>query len=256
MVLFQPAAATVWDFGYYFGLGEPFEIIFWIVAIIGAIFALFLLSSYLNTRKREHFYWGMSFALLFIVTHLSVNATSFAKFLEPVPAALSALMVGLFAVGLYKNVYPEKKMGKYLLYYVLIMSVAIMIFKIPAIGTPAAFPLAPVQLVPSWVAPILVMALHIPSAILIVFLPLRTRDESGKSALVMSIAGVLMGLVGVLLALATMVGLFLPLFTEDLFLEIIFTAFPFIYLGAGICFAWGTFIPKKWNFTIPGIELE
>ncbi len=129
MVLFQPTEATVWDFSWYFGSGKPFEIVFWITAIIAIVFSLFLLSSYLNERKPEHFYWGIAFALLWINTHVAIFSGSFATFLDQVPSTLSALMVGMFAVGLYKNVKPDKKkMGNDLLYFVVIWSLVIGFF--------------------------------------------------------------------------------------------------------------------------------
>jgi len=241
MVLFQPSGdPTVWDFSFYMAGGKLFEIVFWISAIIGVIFALFLLSSYLNERKPAHFYWGISFAILYINTHVAIFSGTFATFLDQVPSTLSALMVGFFAVGLFKTVKPDKeKFGDYLLYYVVIMSLVIGFFKGAYLGLPA------------FITPILVMALHIPSGILIIWLPLQTRDVNGKAALVMTIAGVLMSLVGVLLALAT-----LGILATDAYLEIVFNAFPYVYLGAAVCFAWGTFVPKSWNFAIPGIELE
>jgi hypothetical protein len=245
MVLFQPSGpATVWDFSYYFGSGNAAKIVLWISAIIGIIFALFLLASYLNTRKTEHLYWGISFALLWINTHIAIAGGSYAYFLQEVPATFFALMVGLFAVGLWKNVKPDKvKVGNYLLMYVIAMSLAIGFFKqgtvIIVLGTPAIL------------VPILVMALHIPMAILIIWLPLQTREENGKSALAMTIAGALMSLVGILLAIAT-----LGIIATDFYLEIVFNVFPFVYLLSVLAFAWGTFVPKRWGFTIAGIELE
>ena len=239
MVLFQ----TVWDFSYYFGSGNAAKIVMWVSAIIGFIFAFFLLASYLNHRKPEHFYWGISFALLWINTHIAIAGGSYAYFLQEVPATFFALMVGLFAVGLFKNVKPESKLGKWLLMYVIAMSLAIGFFKQETVnivlGTPAI------------VAPILVMALHIPMAILIIWLPLTTRDENGKSAIIFSIAGILMAIVGILLAIAT-----LGILATDFYLEIVFNAFPFVYLLATLGFAWGTFVPKRWGFSIAGIELE
>ena len=241
MVLFQPSGpATVWDFSYYFGSGNAAKIVLWISAIIGIIFALFLLASYLNERKPEHFFWGISFSLLWINTHIAIAGGSYAYWLDQVPATFSALMVGLFAVGLFKNVKPDKKkFGDYLLYYVVVMSLVIGFFKGDYLGLPA------------FVVPILVMALHVPSAILIIWLPLQTREENGKSALVFSLAGILMSVVGLLLALVT-----LEILATDAFLEVIFNLFPFVYLFANIAFAWGVFVPKRWNFSIAGIELE
>lgn len=241
MVLFQPSSGpTVWDFSWYFGSGNAAKIVLWISAIIGIIFALFLLASYLNERKPAHFYWGISFSLLWINTHIAIAGGSYAYWLAPVPATFSALMVGLFAVGLFKNVKPEKdKMGDYLLYYVIVMSLVIGFFKGDYLGLPAI------------IVPILVMALHIPSAILIIWLPLQTREENGKSALVFSLAGVLMSVVGLLLAMVT-----LDILATEAFIEIVLNMFPFVYLLANLAFAWGVFVPKRWNFTIPGIELE
>ena len=249
MVLFQPPStpATVWEFRYY-DWGEAIDIVLWINAIISIFFALFLLASYLNTRKSEHLYWGISFALLWINTHQAITAGTYAYFLEPVPAAFFGLIVGLFAVGLFKNVKPEKdKMGNYLLYYVIIMSIAIGFVKNNYWGT-ESYGFA---LLPTWVVPIVVMALHVPSAILIIWLPLQTREENGKSALAFTIAGALMGLVGILLAIAT-----LGILATDEYLFIVLAAFPFIYLLAVMGFAWGTFVPKRWAFDIAGIELE
>ena len=251
MVLFQPPSTppTVWEFSYY-DWGEAIDIVLWINAIISIFFALFLLASYFNTRKTEHLYWGISFALLWINTHQAITAGTYAYFLEPVPAAFFGLVVGLFAVGLFKNVKPEKeKLGNYLLYYVIIMAVAIGFVKNDYWGV-ESYGFA---LLPAIVVPIVVMALHIPSAILIIWLPFQTRDENGKSALVMTIAGVLMGVVGILLTLTTVIG---GVFAGDDYLFIVLAAFPFVYFVAIGAFAWGTFVPKRWSFDIAGIELE
>lgn len=247
MVLF----ATPWDFSFYFGSGNPAKILLWLTAIIGLFFALFLLASYLNARKPEHFYWGISFALLWINTHIAIAGGTYAYWLEPVPATFSALMVGLFAVGLFMNVKPEKeKIGKILLLYVVVMSLVIGVFKLPYVATinygwSALDPIA---------IPIAVMALHIPSAILLIWLPLQTREENGKSALMLPLAGILMGLVGLLLAGAVLVEMAAPL--EEGYLFVTFSLFPFVYLIAAIAFAWGIFVPKRWSFDIAGIELE
>jgi len=178
---------------------------------------------------------------LWINTHVVIFSGTFATFLDPVPSVVGALTVGLFAVGVFKTVRPDNKIGEYLLYFVIFMSLAIGFVKTPYFG------------IPEIVVPIVVMVLHVPSALIIIWLPFTTRSENGKSAIVLSIAGILMGLVGLLLALTTIVGGF---FASDAWLEIVFNVFPFVYLGAGLCFAWGTFVPKQWTFDIPGIELE
>ncbi len=251
----------VWEFSHY-EWGNAIEIVLWIAAITSAVFALLLLASYLNTRKTEHLYWGISFGLLWINTHVGIfhqliervggsqvvtRGSGFWTFLEPVSATLFALIIGLFAVGLWKNVKPEKeKIGNYLLYYVIVMSLAIGVFKGETMMIVLGYG--------TYLVPILVMALHVPSAILIIWLPLQTREENGKSAFAMTIAGVLMSLVGVLLAVATLdilTGVYLTGF-----IYVVLSVFPFVYLLAVMGFAWGTFVPKRWAFAIPGIELE
>lgn len=255
MVLFQPTEATIWDFGYYFGSGKVMEIVFWIVAILGFAFALFLLADYLNNRKPSHLYWGMAFGLIWINTHVVIFSGSFATFLDPVPSVVGALTVGLFAVGIIKSVNPDGFLGKYFLYYVLIMALLIGALKVPYWNPNGD------NIILAIIIPVVVMALHIPSALLIIILPFRTRSENGLAALALSLAGLLMSLVGLLLAGALMLlqlealGI-VPTDLVTIYLEIVFNSFPFVYLGAGLCFAWGTFVPKQWTFNIPGIELE
>jgi hypothetical protein len=227
------------------------EVIFWVCAIVSIIFALLLLVSYFNSRKTEHLYWGIAFALMWINLHLAIPIGEFSYFLLPVPSAFAGLTVGLFALGLFKNVKPEKTLiGNLLLLYVVAMSFVIMFVKNNLFGTEYFG----TQLLPSWIIPIVVMALHVPMAVLIIWLPLTTRDENGKSALMMTIAGALMGLVGLLLALATFDIFPHPISVGYVF--IILSVFPFAYLLATIAFAWGTFVPKRWAFDIAGIELE
>ena len=114
MVLFQPPSGPPPGLGIsaFDGYPDPrmFEYTLWISAIISFVFALLLLASYLKSRKSEHFFWGIAFALLWINLHLLIPANSFEYLLNPVPAAFSALTVGLFAVGLWKNVMPGEKM--------------------------------------------------------------------------------------------------------------------------------------------------
>jgi len=231
------------------------EVVMWVAAIVSIIFSLLLLAAYINQRKPQHFYWGIAFALLWMNLHRVIPLGDFSYFLLPTPAAFSGLTVGLFAVGLFMNVKPDKeKIGKILLLYVVAMSLAIMFVKNNLFGTLYMGN----QLIDPIFIPFVVMALHVPSAVLIIWLPLTTREENGSAALSMTIAGALMGLVGLLLGIATMAGaldLFSPALTEG-YLFVTLTLFPFVFLFATIAFAWGTFVPKRWAFDIAGIELE
>ena len=268
MVLFQPAAGPPpgpWMFGFDgYPNSQMIEVTLWIGAIVAFAFALLLLVSYFTTRKPEHFFWGIAFALLWINLHLLIPLGDFEYLLNPLPAAFSALTLGLFAVGLWKNVKPEQKLiGDLLLAYVVGMSVLIMflknnLFGVEYFGT---------QLIDPIYVSIVVMALHVPSAALILWLPIQTREENGNATWAMVTAGVIMGLVGILIRLASLFGYSYPYdgmaMVVDInnyalvgYLFVILSVFPFAMTFAIIAFAWGTFVPKRWGFVIPGIELE
>jgi len=269
MVLLQPPSGPPpgpWEFGFDgYPNSQMIEVTLWIGAIISVIFALLLLASYFNSRKPEHFLWGISFALLWINLHQAIPRGDFEFFLNPVPAAFAALTLGLFAVGLWKNVKPEQKLiGNLLLLYVVCMSVAILVLKNQNIGTPYTYGY---QWIPTWVTSVLVLALHIPSAFLIVYLPLLARQENGPSTYAMTVAGLIMGHVGLLIGLSTLFGYSFPYDAQTMvvvpnnytlvgYLFIVLSIFPFALLFAILAFAWGTFVPKRWRFDIAGIELE
>lgn len=269
MVLFQPPSGPPpgpWMFGFEgYPNSQMIEVVLWIGAIISVIFALLLLASYFNSRKQEHFLWGISFALLWINLHLAIPGGDFEYFLTAIPAGFSALSLGLFAVGLWKNVKPEKKLiGNLLLLYVVAMSVAIMVLKNPNIAVPYTYGF---QLIPSFVTTILVLALHIPSAALIIYLPITTREENGGATWAFVAAGAIMSLVGILIGGAAMFGYSFPYDAQTMvvdtgnyilvgYLFIILSIFPFALTLAITAFAWGTFVPKRWGFDIAGIELE
>ena len=267
MVLFQPPSGPPpgpWSFSFEgYPNSQMIEVVLWIGAIISIIFALLLLASYFNSRKPEHFLWGMAFALLWINLHLLIPRGDFEYLLNPVPAAFSALTVGLFAVGLFKNVKPEMKLiGNLLLLYVVVMSVLIMILKnnlfgVEYFGT---------RLIEPIIISGVVMALHIPMAFLIIYLPITTREENGKATYVMMTAGIIMGLVGLLIGLSALFGYTYPydgaqmvVYLNDYtlvgYLWLTLTVLPFALTFAIIAFAWGTFVPKRWGFDIAGIEL-
>ena len=283
MVLFQPPSGPTfaWEFGWYGGIENLMDIIFWMTAILAAAMALFMLADYLNNRKPAHLYWGISFALLYINTHLLIFNGDYSTMLDPVPSALAALSIGFLAVGIIKNVKPDGILGKYYSYYVIIMSLAIGVVKAPYFGIP--------ETIYPYVVMVVVMAVHVPSAVFMVWLPFTTRSENGNSALFLPIGTILMGLIGILLIVVipqineinaqyALLDLYIEMEDDGLItpaeldaftviieaaiaahsaiLEPIFYAFPFVYLGAGVCFAWGTFVPKRWTFNIPGIELE
>jgi len=263
MVLFQPPPSdpTPWDVG-----EQRFaETFLWIVAIIGIIWAFLLIVSYINTRKRHHLLWGASFSIMWIAFHQVIAAGDYEIMLGPVMSAMLAFIPGLLAAGLLMVVFSEKKIiGNLYALFVLIMAGLIALFKFDpfywiADGEEFEILWGLPQVIGS-VPGILVMVLHIPSALLIVILPLYTiiKKQTRWPAIFMTIGGLLFGAVGLLLVLVTMTPMFddlLAATTID-FRFAVMGLFSIFLLVSVLAFSFGTLIPAKWNFDIPGIEFE
>jgi len=260
MVLFQrPGAAppTPWDVG----AQEWAEVMLWLVAFIGIIWGFFLIVSYINTRKRHHLLWGASFSIMWIVFHQVIVTDKYDIMFGPYIAMMLAFIPGLLAAGLLMAVFNEKKIiGNLFALAVLIMAGLIALFKFDPfswIGNAAEFEVTynlprVIEHVPS----MLVMALHIPSALIIVVLPIYTtiKNQTRWPAIFMSIGGIVFGVVGFILTLV-MSGVFEPYIPID-YRYVVMALFPMFLIVSVLCFAFGTIMPAKWNFGIPGIEFE
>lgn len=253
MVLFQPSSTppTPWD------VGEQryAETFLWIVAIIGIIWAFLLIMSYIQTRKRHHLLWGASFSIMWIAFHQVIAAGDYSIMLGATMALMLGFIPGLLAAGLLMAVFDNKKIiGNLYALFVLIMGILIALFKFdPFYWVADAAALDPAgALIPS----ILVMVLHVPSALLIVVLPLLTtiKKQTRWPALLMTVGGILFGIVGLLMSLVV-TDFFMPYAPID-YRYVVMALFSVFLLLSGICFAFGTLIPAKWNFDIPGIEFE
>ena len=252
MVLFQPPSGPASPFD----VGEQrfAETFLWIVAIIGIIWGFLLIISYINTRKRHHLLWGASFSIMWIAFHQVIAAGDYSIMLGPVMALMLGFIPGLLAAGLLMAVFDDKQIiGNLFALFALIMGILIALFKFDPFGWVAdAVALVPeAALIPS----ILVMVLHVPSALVIVVLPLITtiKKQTRWPALLMTVGGILFGIVGLLLSLV--VTEVVPITPID-YRFVIMALFSVFLLLSGICFAFGTLIPAKWNFDIPGIEFE
>jgi len=252
MVLFQPPSGPASPFD----VGEQryAETFLWITAIIGIIWAFLLIMSYIQTRKRHHLLWGASFSVMWIAFHQVIASGDYSIMLGPVMALMLGFIPGLLAAGLLMAVFEDKKIiGNLFALFVLIMGILIALFKFdPFFWIADAAAIDPAAaLIPS----ILVMVLHIPSGLLIVVLPLITviKKQTRWPALLMTIGGILFGIVGILMALV--VTDVVPVTPID-YRFVIMALFSVFLLLSGICFAFGTLIPAKWNFDIPGIEFE
>ena len=256
MVLFQPPSGPASPFD----VGEQrfAETFLWIVAIIGIIWGFLLIIQYINTRKTHHLLWGSSFAIMWIAFHQVIAAGDYSILLGPVMAAMLAFIPGLLAAGLLMVVFDNIKLiGKLYALFALIMAIVIALLKFDPfywISTAAAIDPA-AELIPSFV----VIALHVPSALVIVVLPLITmiKKETRWPAIFMTLGGLLFGAIGLAMSLVVM-DVFAPvlLLTGIDYRFAIMGLFSILLLLAVLCFTFGTIIPAKWNFDIPGIEFE
>jgi len=245
MVLFQPpppGPPNPWDVGEY----QWASTFLWIVAIVSLVWGFLLIVSYINSRKRHHLLWGASFSIMWIGFHQVISTGDYAILLDGTMSAMLAFIPGLLAAGLIMAVYKDKKFGDYYALFVLIMAILIGLIKYD----PFYWITPETALVPT----AMVMILHIPSGLAILIIPILTTFKSKETrwpALFMSIGGLLFGLVGFLLSLATT-----GVAAEDAYLFLVLGLFPIILLFVIVAWTLGTLIPAMWNFEIPGVEFE
>ena len=216
-----------------------------VVGVVAIILALLLFKEYIATKKTYHLAWGVSFLVLFIsgvliillgwdVTILNINDEQIFKLVSPIAALIPA---GL-AIGLVFAVWPDTKYGLFYAIYCIVLIGVLTLMKLEVF-------------LPD-MASMALMGSHIPSGLIISFLPLYTafvsKDTEWTSAF-FGIGGLLISFGGVLLAFATVEGM-----TEILPLTDIFSVLPFLLLIVGVLFVLGIGLPSKWKVEIPVIS--
>ncbi|MFX1508259.1 MAG: hypothetical protein ACFFDC_19425 [Promethearchaeota archaeon] len=208
-----------------------------VVGIVAIILALLLFKEYLATKKPYHLVWGVSFLVLFIsgvlIILLGWEDTLGFALVPPVAAFIPACL----AIGLVFAIWPETKYGLIYTVYVLVVIGVLTLMKL--------------EFLPD-MSSMAVMASHIPSGLIISFLPLYTafvsKDTEWTSAF-FGIGGLLISFGGVLLAFATVEGM-----TAILPLTDIFAVLPILLLIVGVLFVLGIGLPTKWKVEIPIIS--
>jgi len=208
-----------------------------VVGVVAIILALLLFKEYLATKKPYHLAWGVSFLVLFIsgvlIILLGWEDTLGFALVPPVAAFIPACL----AVGLVFAVWPDTKYGLIYTIYILIVIGVLTLMKL--------------ELLPD-MSSMAVMASHIPSGLIISFLPLYTAfisKDTEWTSVFFGIGGLLISFGGVLLAFATVEGM-----TAILPLADIFAVLPFLLLIVGILFVLGIGLPSKWKVEIPVIS--
>jgi len=198
---------------------------------------------------------------MWIAFHQVIAADDYSIMMGPVMSLMLAFIPGLLAAGLLMVVFEKQKLiGDLYALGVLIMAILIAVYKFDAFGwIDAGVELETLLDLPILIATlpsVLVMALHIPSALIIVILPIYTtiKKQTRWPAIFMSIGGILFGTVGFLLSLVV-TDVFAPYAPIDL-RYVIMGLFSILLLCSVLAFTFGTIIPAKWNFDIPGIEFE
>ncbi len=207
-----------------------------IVGVVAIILALLLLKEYMASKKPYHLAWALSFLVLF-VSGVLIIFLGWADTLEnPLVPPIAALIPAGLAIGLIFAIWPDTRYGLYYTVYALVVIVLLAVVRI--FGEDFAGLSSP-----------LIMGIHIPSGLIISFLPLYTAfisKDTEWNAAFFGIGGILISFGGVLLAFATVPGMRAILPFDD-----ILGILPILLLIVGVFFLLGIGLPKKWNIPIP-----
>ncbi len=211
-------------------------IILLMVGVVAIILALLLLKEYIVSKKPYHLAWAISFLVLFVSGVLIIFLGWKETLENPLVPPVAALIPAGLAIGLIFAVWPSTKYGLYYALYAIIVIGILAIVRVVG-GDLSGF------------SSPLIMGIHIPSGLIISFLPLYTSFISKYTewtGVFFGIGGLLISFGGVLLAFATVPGMtaILP-FTD------ILVILPILLLIVGGFFLLGIGLPKKWSVPIP-----
>ena len=208
-----------------------------LVGVVALVLAIFLALAYLKDKGLHHLFWAVSFLVLF-VSGVLIILNDFAILSEPLVPVVAALIPAGLAIGVLYALYDGKPWGLYYAIYALVMIVVLAVVRMDPNSD--LFNLSSMVL----------MAQHIPSGLIITFLPLYaafvSKDLETSGAL-FGIGGLLMSVGGVLLALVAIES---PVLTA----EQIFDILPLLLVIVGLFLFFGIILPEKWKIEIPIIS--
>jgi hypothetical protein len=246
-----PAAFDAWDLTNY-RWSEPF---LWIVSLASLFMGMFLFASYLKTRKKSSLLWTFGFLGIFTFYYALIGTGSWAMLAGAFgtdmfglyTAMLLALIPGFFAAGLCYD--KDKKLGMIYTIFVLLFSVAYLVILIAGNS----------KLIADYalIAAILLVVVQLPSAALIIALPLMKEGPLFPKNL-LSIGGgfmvttnIIMSLIMIMEALGAGLN-HLEGMTIDKLLMIV----PFFITIYILCLLYGIFGTKEYGFELPHVEFE
>ena len=202
-----------------------------LTGIVALIMGIFLYKEYMDSRKPEHALWGMAMIVLFVsgVLIILYDWAILDEALVPVVAAL--IPIG-FAAGLLYAAYEDRKWARYFLIYQAVLLTIFLIFAIISEEPPTIF----------------VLMTHIPSGMLIVYVPFVTglNGVTEKSSWLFSLGGALISVGGMLLGMLETDD---PPLTADEIHDIL----PGLLLIVGALITFGIILPSKWKVFVPYI---
>lgn len=253
MIFAQPPPASFdpWDLGNY-RWSEPF---IWIVSIASLILGMYLFASYLKTRKSSHILWTFGFLGIFVFFYALIGTGSWAMLAGSFgtdmfglyTAMFLAMIPGLFAAGLCYD--KDKKLGMIYTIYVVVLSVAYLVILIAGNS----------KLIPKYAlySAILLVAVQLPSTVLIIALPLM-KDGPILPKNLVSVAGgsmlttnIIMSLIMVMAALGAPLSLAEGGTTDTLLMLV-----PFLITISVLCLLYGIFGTKDYGFEVANVEFE
>lgn len=208
-----------------------------VVGVVAILLAFLLFKEYMKTKKPYHLAWGVSFLVLFISGVLIILFGWGDTLGNPLVPPVAALIPAGLAIGLLSAIWPDSQYGILYSIYAIIGILVLTIMKLD-IFLPE-------------MASFVLMAVHIPSGLIISFLPLYTAfisKDTERTSVFFGVGGLLISFGGVLLAFAT-VG------AGDVnLLLFIFDILPYLLLIVGVLFVLGIGLPSKWKVEIPIIN--
>ncbi|MHA1214885.1 MAG: hypothetical protein ACTSR2_05985 [Candidatus Hodarchaeales archaeon] len=212
---------------------DPLALVLLLVTgVVALLVAIFLFKDYLENKKIFHALWALSFLVLFVsgVLIILFDFTVLSEPLVPVVAAL--IPVGL-ATGLLFAVWPDEKYG--------------LIFGVYALAGIALLALAKLAILFGDFASFILMAVHIPSGLIIVIVPIWTAlsKKTEMASIAFGLGGLAISLGGMLLALATVPS------PPMLNILDIFAVLPLLLLIVGVLFVVGILYTSDWKVPFP-----
>lgn len=239
-----PTAPSPWDIGNY----QWSEAFIWIAAVAGLVFGMILFASYVSNHKRQLLLWSFGFLGMWVFYHQMITIGTYNMMvfwndtsMFGIPTEMLVLLIpGLFAAGLCFT--KSEKFGKIFSWYIAIMTVIYTVLQLD----PSSGQIANTDLY----ATIAAMLVTLPSAILIIALPIMDEGALGPKSM-MAVGGIFLVTIYIL---TSMIALFDPL--HDATIDPIFMIMPFFIIGAIIFLIFGVIGKKEWGFKLPNLKFE